>query len=209
MNLRLRDRWLHIRIPLALTILAFVVSSCATQEPAPTPEPTVVAPPPPPQPTRKTTSNGSKGVRASYQGDEEAGRKTANGEIYDPNKLTAASRTLPLGSKVIVTNPSTGRSVQVRINDRGPFVGGRSLDLSKRAADEIGLTEKGVGRVKIKRVPKSVEQADSKSKPSTDSKSVASESSKPPTVESAGVPTVSTVSGVSTSVSAPPSVASP
>jgi rare lipoprotein A len=201
----LRDCWLHVRIPLALTILAFVASACSTQAP-PSPEPIVVAPPPPPEPTRKTTSNGSKGVRASYQGDAQVGRKTASGEIYDPNELTAASRTLPLGSKVIVTNPSTGRSVQVRINDRGPFVGGRSLDLSKRAADEIGLTEKGVGRVKIKRVPASVEQADSKSKPSTDSKSVASESSKPPTAESAGV---STVSGVSTSVSAPPAVASP
>jgi len=85
-------------------------------------------------------------------GTEPAGRPTASGEAYDPNDLTAASRTLPLGSTVLVTNPSNGRSVKVRINDRGPYVRGRSIDLSKRAAEEIGLTEKGVGRVKITRV---------------------------------------------------------
>lgn len=101
-------------------------------------------------------------MRASYQGQAQVGRRTASGEIYDPNDLTAASRTLPLGSSVVVTNPSTGRSVKVRINDRGPFVHGRSLDLSKRAADEIGLTEKGVGRVKIKRVESKGDRVDSK-----------------------------------------------
>jgi rare lipoprotein A len=85
-------------------------------------------------------------------GTKPAGRPTASGEAYDPNDLTAASRTLPLGSTVEVTNPSNGRSVRVRINDRGPYVRGRSIDLSKRAAEEIGLTEKGVGRVKIRRV---------------------------------------------------------
>jgi rare lipoprotein A len=85
-------------------------------------------------------------------GTKPAGRPTASGEAYDPNELTAASKTLPLGSTVEVTNPSNGRSVRVRINDRGPYVKGRSIDLSKRAAEEIGLTEKGVGRVKIRRV---------------------------------------------------------
>jgi rare lipoprotein A len=142
-----------------------LAASCATQptQPPPAPEPAVIAPPPPPAPTRRTTSNSSKEVRASYQGDAQVGRRTASGEIYDPNDLTAASRTLPLGSSVVVTNPSTGRSVKVRINDRGPFVHGRSLDLSKRAADEIGLTDKGVGRVKIKRVDsKSATRADSR-----------------------------------------------
>ena len=109
----------------------------------------VVVPVAPPQASRKTAP---KQVRASYMGKEEEGRRTASGEIYDPNELTAASRTLPLGSTVEVTNPSTGRSVKVRINDRGPYVRGRSLDLSKRAAEEIGLTEKGVGRVKIRRI---------------------------------------------------------
>ena len=184
--------------------LALIVSSCATQEsppPAPAAEPTVTAPPPPPAPTRRTTSNGAKGVRASYQGNAQIGRRTASGEIYDPNELTAASRTLPLGSKIVVTNPSTGRSVQVRINDRGPFVGGRSLDLSKRAADEIGLTEKGVGRVKIKRVAKTETNIDSKSKSNADS-----EPASAPSAKSKPAPTVpSGVTAISTSISDAPS----
>ena len=170
MRIGIRNCGIDLRAALALMSLALVVSSCATQEPpppAPAAEPTVTAPPPPAPPTRRTTSNGSKGVRASYQGEAQVGRKTASGEIYDPNDLTAASRTLPLGSSVVVTNPSTGRSVKVRINDRGPYVHGRSLDLSKRAADEIGLTEKGVGRVKIKRVTNSETRADSKPRPQT------------------------------------------
>jgi Lytic transglycolase len=68
----------------------------------------------------------------------------ARGEPYNPKDLTAASRNLPMGSTVKVTNPETGRSVNVRINDRGPFVHGRSLDLSKDAAEKIGITHKGV-----------------------------------------------------------------
>ncbi len=89
-----------------------------------------------------------------------AGRRTANGERFDPDALTAASKTLPMGSTVLVTNPKTGKSVKVRINDRGPHVRGRSLDLSKRAAEELGITEKGVARLKVQRV-------DSKSAKST------------------------------------------
>ena len=85
-------------------------------------------------------------------GKEEAGNITASGERFDPHALTAASKTLPLGSKVVVTNPTTGKSVTVRINDRGPYVRGRSLDLSQRAAEEIGITKKGVARVQVKRV---------------------------------------------------------
>lgn len=179
---------LNVRAALVLMSLSLAVSACSTQEPPPAPaaEPTVTAPPPQAPPTRRTTSNGSKGVRASYQGKAQIGRKTANGEIYDPNELTAASRTLPLGSSVVVTNPSTGRSVKVRINDRGPYVHGRSLDLSKRAADEIGLTDKGVGKVKIKRV-------DAKPEPSVDSKPRAG--------------AASNIADVSTS--APPSTATP
>ena len=91
-------------------------------------------------------------VTASWYGPGFAGRRTSSGERFDPNRLTAASPTLPLGSVVHVTNISNGRSVNVRINDRGPFVRGRSLDLSHRAAQKIGLTAKGVGRVKVTRV---------------------------------------------------------
>ena len=93
-----------------------------------------------------------KTIKASYQGTRTTGLPTASGEPYDPNDLTAASRSLPIGSTVKVTNPDTGRSVKVRINDRGPFVHGRSLDLSKRAAEKIGIVHKGVARVKVTRV---------------------------------------------------------
>ena len=91
-------------------------------------------------------------MKASYQGKEEAGHITASGERFDPHGLTAASKTLPLGSTVVVTNPETGKSVKVRINDRGPYVHGRSLDLSEHAAEEIGIKDKGVARVKVKRI---------------------------------------------------------
>jgi rare lipoprotein A len=91
-------------------------------------------------------------VTASWYGPGLSGHRTSSGERFDPNRLTAASPTLPLGSVVRVTNLSNGRSVNVRINDRGPFVRGRSLDLSHRAAQKIGLTRNGVGRVKVTRV---------------------------------------------------------
>jgi rare lipoprotein A (peptidoglycan hydrolase) len=86
---------------------------------------------------------------ASWYGPGFTGHTTSTGERYNPNELTAASKTLPLGSRVRVTNPDNGRSVVVRINDRGPFVRGRGLDLSHRAAQQIGLTGKGVGRVQV------------------------------------------------------------
>jgi rare lipoprotein A len=78
-----------------------------------------------------------------------AGRKTSSGERFNPRALTAASKTLPIGSVISVTNPRTGKSVKVRINDRGPFVPGRSLDLSRRAAEKIGIIHEGVAAVKI------------------------------------------------------------
>ena len=129
-----------------------LAASCSTQptyQPPPSVAPQPALVPPPPRASREK-STGS--VRASYQGNEEAGRLTASGEPYDPEALTAASKTLPIGSTVIVTNPMNGKSVMVRINDRGPHVRGRSLDLSKRAAEELGITEKGVARLKVQRV---------------------------------------------------------
>jgi rare lipoprotein A (peptidoglycan hydrolase) len=86
---------------------------------------------------------------ASWYGPGFVGHTTSTGERFDPNELTAASKTLPLGSRLRVTNPDNGRSVVVRINDRGPFIRGRNLDLSHRAAQQIGLTGKGVGRVQV------------------------------------------------------------
>ena len=73
--------------------------------------------------------------------------KTASGERMNPAKLTAAHKTLPFGTKLKVTNPKNGKSVVVRINDRGPFIRGRVLDLSKAAAQKIGIISRGHGKV--------------------------------------------------------------
>jgi rare lipoprotein A len=86
---------------------------------------------------------------ASYYHDRFQGRKTASGVRYNKNVLSAAHKTLPLGSKVKVTDTRSGRSVVVKINDRGPYVKGRVIDLSRAAAKEIGLTKKGVAKVKV------------------------------------------------------------
>jgi rare lipoprotein A len=86
---------------------------------------------------------------ASFYGRAFAGRRTASGETFDPGQLTAAHRTLPFGSHVRVTNPANGRSVVVRINDRGPFHGGRVIDLSRSAAEAVGLVARGSGRVEL------------------------------------------------------------
>ena len=89
----------------------------------------------------------AKPMVASWYGPKFAGRPTASGEIFDPRKLTAAHKTLPLGTKLIVYYPKTGKAVEVRVNDRGPYVPGRHLDLSEAAAEELGLKERGVDTV--------------------------------------------------------------
>ncbi len=81
---------------------------------------------------------------ASYYAEKFEGRKTSNGEIYQANKLTAAHRSLPFGTIVKVTNIANGKSVEVRINDRGPFVSGRNIDLSAKAAEKLDMMQKGV-----------------------------------------------------------------
>ena len=86
---------------------------------------------------------------ASWYGGKFQGRRTASGEIYDKNKFTAAHKTLPFGMLVKVTNMENGKSATVRINDRGPFVEGRIIDLSQAAATEIGMTGKGLVQVRI------------------------------------------------------------
>jgi len=88
-------------------------------------------------------------VMVSWYGPGFVGRKTSSGEPYSSYRLTAASTTLPLGSIVHLTNVDNGRSVDVRINDCGPHVRGRSLDVSQRAAQKLRIKHKGVGRVKI------------------------------------------------------------
>lgn len=86
---------------------------------------------------------------ASWYGEEFAGRTTANGEIFDPSSLTAAHRSFPFGTVLDITNPKTTQTVRVRVNDRGPYIGNRVIDLSYAAAQQIGLIEPGVGTVDI------------------------------------------------------------
>lgn len=87
-------------------------------------------------------------VKASYYS---SGKLTASGEAFDPDGLTAASRTLPFGSRLEIVNPATGRVVTVRVNDRGPFVKGRDLDLSRGAAQALGMIEAGVASLRVAR----------------------------------------------------------
>lgn len=86
---------------------------------------------------------------ASFYGYKWAGRKTANGEIFDPELLTAASKTLPFNSLVMVKDIKTGRYVIVRVTDRGPYIKGRVIDLSLAAARKLGISRRGVAKVDI------------------------------------------------------------
>jgi rare lipoprotein A len=90
---------------------------------------------------------------ASFYGSELAGNRTASGERFNPHGLTAAHRTLPLGTKLRVTNVANGRSVIVRVNDRGPFVGRRVIDVSLGAAREIQMVRSGTAQVRLELVP--------------------------------------------------------
>src|SRR5262245_53668043 len=103
---------------------------------------------PPPAPTANEGRPGTI-TTASWYRPRFHGRRTASGEIFDQQGLSAASASLPLGTWVRVTNVENGRSVRVRITDRGPFVRGRSLDLSYGAARRLGMIERGTGRVRI------------------------------------------------------------
>ncbi|MEL3908091.1 MAG: septal ring lytic transglycosylase RlpA family protein [Treponemataceae bacterium] len=126
---------------------------------------------------------------ASFYGDEFHGRQTANGEIYDMNAFTAAHRTLPFGSVVEVVNLDTGATVFVRINDRGPFVANREIDLSKVAANAIGMIQHGIARVSIKLVstptevekPASTQQAQPNTKVITTTTQVTTQTQTAPT----------------------------
>jgi rare lipoprotein A len=90
---------------------------------------------------------------ASWYGGWHQGRLTASGEVFDANRLTAAHRTLPLETKAKVTNLENGRSIEVKVNDRGPYVHGRVIDLSARAARELGMAQRGLALVKIEVLP--------------------------------------------------------
>jgi rare lipoprotein A (peptidoglycan hydrolase) len=138
-----------------VTLLGCIAGCSLKEEPVPLPPvpqaPTPQAPAPQakeeaaPAGKPETTQVGT----ASWYGPGFHGHETASGETFDQHALTAAHRTLPLGTEATVTNLDTGQSVQVTINDRGPYVPGRQLDLSQAAAQQIGLTKTGVAKVKI------------------------------------------------------------
>ena len=115
----------------------------ASDEDAVQPQPAIVE-----QPAEDSFEHVGEG-EASYYGNELAGNRTASGERFNPRALTAAHRTLPLGSKLRVTNKANGKSVIVRINDRGPFAKARLIDVSFAAAQELNLIRAGKGRVRL------------------------------------------------------------
>lgn len=91
-------------------------------------------------------------MKASWYGPGFHGRQTANGERYDQMAYTVAHKSMKFGTLLKITNLKNGRSLVVRVNDRGPYIEGRELDLSKAAAHELGLIKKGVARVKVEKI---------------------------------------------------------
>ena len=116
--------------------------SCLKHAPASLPEQ-------PQAPRMQSTS--AVPMKASHYGRNDGfeGRKTASGEVFRSDGLTAAHKTLPFGTKLEVTNPDNGKRVTVRVNDRGPFVKGRQIDLSTKAAEKLGVEDEGVAEVVV------------------------------------------------------------
>ena len=105
--------------------------------------------------TRTARRKGASYALASFCGEDS---ETASGEKFNPNELTAAHPTLPFGTRLRVTNVVNGRSVIVRVNDRGPFVRGRAVDVSSSAAEGIGMIDQGVAKVKLDVIPLTLKQ---------------------------------------------------
>lgn len=133
-------------------VLACTLAACARESPAVRspqyPSPGAPSGPSAPGPHAPSGRPYEVGI-ASYYHDGLAGRKTANGEIYDPRKLTAAHKTLPFGTVVEVRAKKSGRRVVVRINDRGPFSKKRVIDLSRAAAEELKMIRAGIIEVEL------------------------------------------------------------
>jgi rare lipoprotein A len=114
-----------------------------------------------PVPPEKIEKRETRGVRygtASWYGSDFHGKPTSSGEIYDMYQLTCAHNTLPLGTTVMVTNMENGKSLELKVNDRGPFVKGRIIDLSYAAAKILGMWEKGTAYVKVEVIGPLIEQ---------------------------------------------------
>jgi len=162
---------------LVLIVLSFIAQSCAivprtsTQmvNTAPirpdfpeTEKPPVITPSikkPAPIPQAKVHTG-----EASWYGPGFKGKKTASGEIFDPAKFTAAHKTFPLGSRARVTHLENGKSVEVEINDRGPYADGRIIDLSQAAARALGMTENGTAAVRVELISETSAAAEAEPK---------------------------------------------
>ncbi len=128
----------------ALALGALVVAPAIAQTPAPAQR----TDPPPTAAAQESREHAMDGL-AAYYSSRLHGRKTASGRMFDQNALTAAHPTLPFGTRVKVTNTKNGRSVVVRINDRGPTQSGRVIDLSRAAAHRLGIRRAGLAQVKL------------------------------------------------------------
>jgi rare lipoprotein A len=163
MNGILYVRRLRLGYRFAVIMFLFAVLGCAGRMPSPQPPPPGEPGYPKPykvlgkwyQPLPHSEGFRQNGV-ASWYGREFHGKKTSNGEFYDMHAMTAAHKTLPLGTYVRVHNLENNRSTVVRINDRGPFVHGRIIDLSYAAADDIGIVDSGTARVEVVALGKAV-----------------------------------------------------
>jgi rare lipoprotein A len=118
---------------------------------------------------------------ASWYGPGFEGRPTASGEPFDPGEMTAAHQTLPLGAEVEVTHQETGESVRVVVNDRGPYVDGRVIDLSEAAAEELDIKEEGVAPVTVEADPASQDDPEVRRELTEQAEASASPSAGPPT----------------------------
>jgi len=127
-------------------LLALLIAGCAERAPAP-------VTPPDPRAPQQDKSRFSQQGKASFYARIHHGQRTANGERHDQNAMVAAHRSLPFGTQVKVTNLRNGKQVTVRINDRGPFVRGRIIDLSRAAATQLDMLDRGVVRVRIETLP--------------------------------------------------------
>jgi rare lipoprotein A len=133
----------RVAVPTAPSPAATLPSQSESAETAPVAPPAPIQVPPDAKPLFVET-----GI-ASWYGPPYHNRRGSNGEVYDMHAMTAAHRTLPLGSIVRVVNIATNASAVVRITDRGPFIGGRVIDLSKAAAEQIGMLQKGTAQVRL------------------------------------------------------------
>ena len=116
------------------------------------PQPSIAKPGPIKTPTELKGAVSVQTGQASWYGKAFAGKPTASGEIFNDELLTAAHRSLPLGTKVRVTNIANGKSVEVKVNDRGPYAGGRIIDLSRAAARALGMIEDGLIEVRLETI---------------------------------------------------------